>query len=166
MSCEKEMENLAGCLRTAQLLYHDAHQRTSGPTFQQDHAWFGDAYAAAEGDFDRVMEKMLGSGYSAPDLVKLLVHIQQKLGKVNISDDGRPEKYYSIGYKLECAVCELCQQIDRKEQDVGIRNMVGDICDKAQGRKYQIGQRMGGGKKMGSSKGQVGAAISVTIVDQ
>ena len=67
------MEQLAILLKFLDIYVHNAHNLSKGALFFGDHAFLGDIYAEADGDYDDVVERMIGLG-QAVDLVK--VHMQ------------------------------------------------------------------------------------------
>lgn len=127
--------NLVTLLRYMQFYAHIAHNKIGGETFFQDHAFLGELYAGYEGDYDDVVERMIGLDEEL-DLIE--VH------KEAVSDLKVP-KSYDLCFKeiLKCEE-ELCKIIEDiiSECSQGTSQLIGGIADKSEMRQYKLKQRL------------------------
>lgn len=127
--------NLATFLRHMQFYAHIAHNLVGGETFFQDHEFLGELYASYEGDFDAVVERMVGLGERF-DLVK--IHQDAVKG---LDQPGSFNSCFEEILKLEE---KLCANIEKLVPDTtqGTANMLQGIADKSEMRQFKLKQRL------------------------
>lgn len=127
--------NLATVLRAGQVYAHHAHNVCSGPQFFEDHAFFGDVYGKYESDYDDVIERHIGSTGDRPNTIELMgraLELVQDLG-----DD-----YFQGILIIDKSICSICKSMcDSGEYSEGTKQLIGEICNQAEMRKYKIVQR-------------------------
>jgi len=134
------LDLLATNLRTTQLFYHNCHNTVNGIAFASDHSFFGDAYAAVEGDYDSVVERLIGlekevnlSQINAK-AATLLQHVPAQL---------EPSEMFKLALGFEHQLVQTCEKCDKDSSyTAGTRNLVGAIADAAEVRIYKIKQRI------------------------
>lgn len=127
--------NIASLLRFMQLTAHIGHNVLGGATFFQDHGFLGELYAAYEGQYDSIVERMIGTDEEI-DLVKVQ--------KEAVSGLKSPKSYESCFEELlECEV-ELCNMIEKlvKGSSQGTANLIQGIADESESRQYKLKQRL------------------------
>lgn len=127
--------NLASLLRYMQFYAHMAHNLLGGETFFQDHSFLGELYEAYEGEYDDVIERLIGLEED-PDLIQIHKDAVEQLEK--------PESY-KICFKelLKCEE-EICKMIEEivKDSSQGTMQLIGDIANKSEMRQYKLKQRL------------------------
>lgn len=134
-------------LRTMQLYNHQAHNLSSGPSFFADHGAFGDFYGEHESAYDSVAERLIGlAGPNSFNVSSVINGVAEKIGKLSF---GSNEQMFAVSLKLEQELCSIIDKyISAKAIAQGIamtegtRQMLGDLCDKAEVRQYKIKQRL------------------------
>lgn len=133
------MKELAQFYREAQLYAHMAHNMASGPTFFQDHAFFGELYDAYESAYDSIVERMIGLNVEA-DMASLLVEINQKAAK-----DAPPAHSNDACFLYLLAIeSDICKQIAKEvpSSTDGTQNLLQGLADESEKRKFLMGQRL------------------------
>jgi DNA-binding ferritin-like protein len=129
-------------LRAMQLFYHQAHNLAKGASFFADHEALGEFYAAAEGDYDSVIERMIGThGPQSVDLMQIVKGVYTKLKSVPSGNVSENREYFSAGLQMEKELCSLVQSIAPSVSE-GTRQMIGDIADRSEVRQYKLKQRI------------------------
>jgi DNA-binding ferritin-like protein len=131
------MENLASILRFMQLYAHNAHNMSSGLTFMQDHAYFGDLYPAYEDAYDSIIERLIGLD-KEPDLIALNIEAANELQHHGKSDN---DGCFSLILQYEEAVCKLIDKIKESGSE-GTRQLIGELANQSEMRQYKIKQRL------------------------
>lgn len=138
------MLQIAICLRALQLAAHHAHNLCARMPFHQDHEYFGDLYGFAEGSYDNVIERIIGTkGEEGLQLKVILKGVYSKLDKC--PDVGVKENKQFYMFLLEqCKYVndELNSMCKSGEVSEGTRQMLGDIADKMEVHIYKIQQRV------------------------
>lgn len=141
-----EMAVVLGSLRALAILHQTHHWQTSGPGFYGDHLLFERIYGVADGDIDRVAEKMVGLGN--PILVGFSKHV------INLSSFLRTLKEHSTSddfarrsLEAELLFVELVETaMDRLKGagllTRGLEQLLGDVADKHEGVIYLLKQRV------------------------
>jgi hypothetical protein len=133
------LNKLAILLRSEQFYAHHAHNNCSGPTFMQDHEFFGDVYPALEGEYDSVVERMIGTGAQVDtvDLVQKAYDMICKFPKAGNAD------FYKYLLKLELSICiTIDTAIKECKMPSGVEQLIGGIADNSMVRQYKIKQRL------------------------
>lgn len=136
------MLELSVLFRALQLVAHAAHNFSSGATFQEDHAFFGDIYGKSEGYYDSIIERMIGFGYESK--LQLQPYMAQVLSKISCPPVGaRNEEYFKqiLNYCTEASVMidDLCSDPKAPE---GVKQLLGGIADELDVLKYKLQRRL------------------------
>ena len=132
------MHNIAIQLFCLRLFAHRAHHDTQGDTFFSDHKEFGKFYEAYDGEYDSVVERMLGLGDKV-DLAKLNSTGAEKASVHPNEHD--PKKLFAILMSGEKALCTLCTSA-MKSASEGTKNLLAQICDNSEQRQFLMKKRL------------------------
>ena len=137
------MKDLAIHLRCLQLYAHNAHNTVARIVFMQDHEFLAEIYSAAEGNYDDVIERIIGlHGSEALDLKEVQIAAVQKLSTYP-SQVKENSVFFQVILQMEKHTCELVEQLVRNNMvSVGTEQMIGDIADKSEIRQYKLQQRI------------------------
>ena len=135
------MEQLAILLKFLDIYVHNAHNLSKGALFFGDHAFLGDIYAEADGNYDDVVERMIGLG-QAVDLVKVHMQaIQMVQSKPQMVNENK--EYFKIILETNKQICNLVNQLAKDPAIYeGTRQLIGEIANKKEMQNYKIGQRI------------------------
>jgi len=131
------MHNTAIILRALQLYAHNAHNLAKGKTFLQDHEFLGELYPAYEGEYDSIVERMIGLG-EEPDLNDITKQAADAATANEFKDD---ENAFSV---LLVTEKELCSSIEKDMTDAsnGTQNLLQTIADNSEMRQYKLKRRL------------------------
>lgn len=131
------MNSIATFLRFKQLLAHNIHNTTFGPSFFADHAFFGDFYEQASSQYDSVIERMIGLGLPF-DLVNIQKDAVKELEQVQTKDN-----YFILLLSIENELIAEIDQIVKTDKSLsqGTIQLLGDIANQAEINVYKLGQR-------------------------
>jgi DNA-binding ferritin-like protein len=125
--------------RAAQFYAHHCHLVAHGPTFLQDHEWFGELYPAYETAFDRLMEQMIGLRME-PDCHKVLREA------ATLANEMECPKQNADGFKVllnfEKQFRNEIAALMKTEKRDGTQNLLQDLATASDHRTYLIGQRV------------------------
>lgn len=137
------MKELLILLRAMQIYAQNAHQLVKGTPFHSDHAFFGDVYNEVAGDFDDLAERIIGLYGEEPlALQPMLASVVAKLSdapSVGVDDN---KIFYMHQLKMEDSLCKIVERIIAAGVNPGTEQLIGEICNKSEMRKYKIKQRM------------------------
>lgn len=137
------LDNLAIRLRALQLYGHHAHNNCTGKSFFEDHAFFGEVYAAAETDYDSLIERIIGSEGKSVDTISFASEASKLALQCGRDPGDCNANFYQGILKLELSICiyidKLCAANTMPE---GTRQLVGDIANRSMSRQYKIRQRL------------------------
>ena len=137
------MLQLAVLFRAMQLFAHSAHNLCYGPTFHEDHSFFGDSYGKFEGYYDSIIERLVGFGYESHlDLSQIMIEISSKLqGSPSVGATNHDYYVYLLSQCEEaCRYCnEFCKSSELTE---GTKQLLGGIADELEVLKYKISRRI------------------------
>ena len=137
------MKELLILLRSMQIFAQSAHHLCKGQSFHEDHSFFGDTYEAVAGDFDDLAERIIGLyGEEHLQLQPLMAAVVQKLADAPSVGVESNKVYYSYRLKMEENMCKLAEQIIAAGVYPGTEQLIGDMANKAEMRKYKIKQRL------------------------
>lgn len=137
------MKELLVLLRAMQIFSQNAHHLVKGPTFFEDHAFFGDVYDAVADDFDSVAERIIGLyGPEHLDLAPLMAGVVNKLSGAPSVGVESNKVYFEYLLNMEESLCKLTEKIIAAGVYPGTEQLVGEIANKAEMRKYKIKQRL------------------------
>lgn len=137
------MKELLVLLRAMQIFSQSAHHLVKGSSFHSDHSFFGDVYEQVAGDFDSLAERIVGLyGEEHLALQPMLTAVVAKLSdapSIAVEDN---QTFYSHQLKMEESLCKLVEKIIAAGVYPGTEQLIGEIANKAEMRKYKIKQRM------------------------
>lgn len=133
------MNELAIYLRMMQFYSHICHNATSGTTFFEDHAFFGELYAAYETAYDDVVERCIGLGVSI-DLFKLHQSAVNML-EAHKGIKADPKSMFKGVLEQENNMLKLIELAIPKATE-GTKQFLGNLYDQSEMRKYKLGQRV------------------------
>jgi len=137
------MKQLLIQLRTMQLFTHGAHNLCSKVLFFQDHDFFGSVYTVLEGDYDSVLERMIGlHGEESLDYPNLLNAIATKLKPLPSVGVKENSEFFKALLTLEVELCSLIKQTIAKGTTPGTEQLIGEIANQSEMRQYKIKQRI------------------------
>lgn len=137
------MKELLILLRAMQLYAQSAHHLVKGTPFHSDHAFFGSVYEEVAGDFDDLAERIIGLyGEEPMALQPLLVSVVNKLSDAPSTGVEDNKVFYAHQLKMEDSLCKLVEKIVMAGVNPGTEQLIGEICNKSEMRKYKIKQRM------------------------
>lgn len=128
------LQDLAALLRGLQLYAHNAHNLAKGATFLEDHEFLGELYGAYEGEYDTVVELILG------DEGKIdLIATQEDAVAVMKTLKGEAFQDLLTG---ENHIQSVVNDIAKTTKDQGILQTIGTIAESSKVRKYKIGRKL------------------------
>lgn len=137
------MKSILVCLRAMQLFAHSAHNLVSRTPFHQDHEFFGEVYSAMEGDYDDVIERIIGLyGEDSLELKSLLVEVHNKLQDAPSVGVKENSVFYVYLLDKEKYLCSEISNYLKSPVSPGVEQLLGDICNKSEMRQYKIKQRL------------------------
>lgn len=137
------MKELMYLLRAMRIYAQSAHHLVKGTPFHSDHAFFGDVYNQVGDDFDDVAERIVGLyGEEHLNLQNMLQAVMAKLADAPSTGVEDNKVFYSYQLKMEDTLCNLISKIISTGVNAGTEQLIGEICNKAEMRKYKIKQRM------------------------
>lgn len=132
------LQELAVCLRAAQLIAHELHNIVHGPTFFEDHEFLGELYGTYESAYDDVVERAIGLG-EAIDIGKVTNDAVSTYNKSDRSPDGWVETIL----QLEDDIREDVDECMKMGYSNGTQNFLQGIADDSEKRTYKLKQRHG-----------------------
>lgn len=131
------MHNTAIILRALQLYAHNAHNLAKGKTFLQDHEYLGELYSAYEGEYDSLVERMIGIG-EEPDLNEITKEAADAATANEFKDNDNAFSVLLVTEK------ELCSSIEKDMTDAsnGTQNLLQTIADNSEMRQYKLKRRL------------------------
>lgn len=137
------MKELLVLLRSMQMFAHSAHHLVARAPFHADHEFFSSVYKEAESDFDGVAERIIGTmGEEHMELSSLMMGVMANLKGAPSVGVKENSSFYMFQLALEDKLCALVASIVSQDVSPGIEQLVGDICNRAEMRKYKIKQRL------------------------
>ncbi len=137
------MKELLILLRAMQLYSQNAHHLVKGMTFQQDHDFFGSVYDAIAVDYDSVVERIIGLfGEEHLQLQPILAAVVTKLSGAPSTPVENNKVFYEYQLQMEESLCKLCEQIIKAGVYPGTEQLIGEIANQSEMRKYKIKQRL------------------------
>ncbi|MCE2717160.1 MAG: hypothetical protein LW696_07800 [Alphaproteobacteria bacterium] len=137
------MKELLVLLRAMQIFAQNAHHLVKGTPFHSDHAFFGDVYDTVADDFDSLAERIVGLYGEEPlALQSMMAAVVAKLGDAPSVGAEDNKVFYAHQLKMEESLCKLVEKIIAAGVYPGTEQLIGEIANKAEMRKYKIKQRM------------------------
>lgn len=138
------MLQLVILFRSMQMFSHSAHLLCARTVFFQDHEFFGSVYGQAEGYFDSLSERMIGSGQEEQlKLQSVMSAVTQKLASAPCCGVKENKEYYSF---LLSQCDEACKAIEPLCKSSGLSqgtiNLLAGIADELEVLKYKISRRI------------------------
>lgn len=131
------MKGIAVILRALQLYAHNAHNLAKGATFFEDHEYFGELYAAYEGEYDSIVEMMIGG----EEKVDLCAITEKACELACASTPKDNDEAFSVIYETEKSLKKELES-EMEKQDLGAQNLIQQIAQNSRDRCYKIGQRL------------------------
>lgn len=133
--------NPAVLARILQLYYHNCHNLISGETFFQDHSFMGDSYEAFEAVYDRFVEYYIATfGKEAFDTKAVITAVSERVAEIEVEKMCCCDMYKK-GLELEQELYDHLETLNAKAP-IGLQNMIGDVAEQLDIRKYKIQQRL------------------------
>lgn len=138
----KDMTVLASYLRSMQLYYHHVHHHLSGPSFFADHEHAADSYSAVEGQFDSVVERIIGThGCDTLDLNEMLARVAKYL-KGAPGVEASSIDFWRHALRMEESLQKMTEALC-KSADEADKQLISTIGDVSKSRGYQLKRRIG-----------------------
>lgn len=131
------MKAIAIQLRALQLFAHNAHNLAKGDTFFADHEFLGELYAAYEGEYDSVVERMIGLSGTA-DLAGINRAACEMATKISADT---PSLNFTAIQAFEAALRSQIEIVMPKAT-AGTQNLIAGIADNSEVRSYKISRRI------------------------
>ena len=137
------MLQLAILFRSLQLISHHAHNLCYGPTFFEDHEFFGELYGKSEGYYDSIIERLIGLGYENSLQLEQIIQ-----GSLKMIESLPSDKMNTQIYLIKCAklIKEACDMIDEfcksGKLTEGTKQLIGGMADELEVVSYKIQRRM------------------------
>lgn len=141
MNTAESVTQLAAYLRGMQLYYHHVHHHISGTAFFSDHEFAAGSYAAAEGAFDSVAERIIGNyGCETLELVPLVTKATSFLKKAP-GTEASPEEMLHYALRMEVSLVALTEKLCKgaDEADKQLFSTIGDV---SKVRIYKLKRRL------------------------
>jgi DNA-binding ferritin-like protein len=130
------MIELAILYRVLNLYSHHAHNLTKGPTFFEDHEFFGSLYATADDYYDQIIERFIGTESDNVDLCEIIKEAHSLLESCN-------DKYFDTCLVL---IEEIIKHIDSISKSgkisVGTQNLIQGQADALEVIVYKLKRKM------------------------
>ena len=138
------MKELLIHFRVLSMFSQHAHQLAKGPLFFQDHCFLGEVYEAANSDYDAVSERIIGTmGCEHVNLHEIARSAFKELLKLPANEVKQNSEFFEVILELESKTCMLVDQICKEEStSEGTKQLVGEMSNQAEARKYKIKQRL------------------------
>lgn len=133
------MDHIAIQLRALQFLAHRAHNVVKGPTFMQDHEFLGELYPAYEGEYDDVVERVIGLGTEQLNISK----VNQEAARISAvyEKSTDPDVFFRVLLQGEKDLCALIKKAVPSATD-GTQNLLQGIADSSEKRIFKLKQRL------------------------
>lgn len=135
---------LAAHLQAMKLCAHNAHHIASRVAFFADHEAFGDIYGALDGDFDSVMERMVGLfGPESANLQMLMAQVAAKTQMCPSTKAPDNSALFSYHLQLEKELVSLVEMICKSSEcKESTKQMISEIGNQSEIRQYKLQQRI------------------------
>lgn len=129
------MHDLAVLYKLMNFYFHNAHNLISGPTFLEDHAFFGDLYSSADENYDAIVERIIGNDEEL-DLVSIAKESVNLLDKLD-------DNYYENALVLLEESVKLIDEISKSGKvDVADQNLIQGQADATKIFIYKIKRKL------------------------
>lgn len=127
--------------RILQLYYHYCHQLTHGKSFFADHEFLGGSYEDLTGQYDRLVENYIGVfGRSKFETKAVNTVVCETLNEHKVEEMCCCEML-EVAQELEAEFYKDLESLN-KAASLGLQNVIGDLAESAEVRKYKIQQRL------------------------
>jgi len=129
--------------RAMQIFTHSCHNLCSGKEFHQDHEFFGELYAAAEGRYDSLVERCIGLfGENELGIQNILSRVSNELSSAP-SVGYKNEEFYKYSLKLCDKILKKIESLAKGGQlSQGTINLIVGHADAFEVDVYKINQRL------------------------
>lgn len=132
------LHGLATAYRAAQFYAHFCHHACHGPTFMQDHSFFGELYSAYESAYDDLMERSIGLGGS-PNYASITKDAADTFA--GYAGDTKVQDMYQTVHDTELEIRHLIDS-SLEGQSQGTTNFLQGLADESEQRTYKLAQRL------------------------
>ena len=138
------MREILKQLRLIQLFTHGAHNFCARTPFHSDHEFFGSVYSSVEGDYDSVLERIIGlHGEEAVQYPTLHVEVAQRLQQLPSVGVKENSTFYQALLQLDAELCAKINEVIKVGSvSPGTEQTLGSICESTEIRDYKIKQRI------------------------
>lgn len=130
-----DLINLATLYRAINLYAHHAHNMTSGETFLQDHAFFGEIYAKMDDFYDDCIERHIGTTDDSVDLADIMDRVNHM---ISMSDSNYFDTILSA---LDNALDKI-ESLAKSDLSQGTINLVVGQADQIEVIIYKLKRRL------------------------
>lgn len=130
------MFDLLVIYRAMNLYIHHAHNLTKGDEFFQDHEFFGELYAKADGFYDDIIERMIGLGDENIPLLDISMAVNKLL--MSKSSDFLGQSLFFI----QEAIKKIEDLGKNDKLSIGTQNLLAGQADVLEVYIYKIKRRM------------------------
>lgn len=137
------MKELAILLRAMQIYGHNTHNLVGRTPFFSDHEFFGSTYSELEGDYDSVVERIIGlygeEAVGFPTLMDSVAAYIKTCPSVGVKENS---VFFQHQLGLEQKLCAKISEVIAAGTTPGTEQTLGTICEKSEIRQYKIKQRL------------------------
>jgi len=127
--------------RAMQLYYHYCHNLAYGPSFHEDHSFFGSTYAELESDYDTLVEYFISSfGNSKFKTAKISELVHEQLEELNV-ESMDCKAMYTKAIDLETQYQKYLKNANSKAT-LGLQNTIQGLATKSDVRLYKMRQKI------------------------
>lgn len=131
------MLELISSFRALQMVAHHAHHLVKGPSFFEDHSFFGKLYNKADEYYDNVAERFIGLGFESHfNLGEILAKVAEK----SVVDADHYKNVLNLINGIDEVINDMTASGLLSE---GTVQLLGDIADNLEVYKYKINRRVG-----------------------
>lgn len=137
-----EMKELLATLQALEMYYKTGHWQVKNTIYYSDHLLLDRLSEEAGQRIDQVAEKAIGidNDVTVVNLPEILKKVFEKTRTLPYAPSENV-KFFEAALTIEKQLIALCTAVEAKSS-VGVKNMLGDICDEAESRIYLIQQRV------------------------
>lgn len=137
------MKELLYLLRAMHIYSHNCHHLVKGPLFFGDHGFFGSTYESLLSDYDNVAERIVGMYGEEPlQLQELMTQVTLKLQGSPSTGTPDDKVFFEHQLQLENKLTDLITKIVQVGVSNGTEQLITEISNKSEPRKYFIKQRL------------------------
>ena len=128
--------DLAILFRALNLYSHHAHNMASGLTFFEDHEFFSEIYSFADGVYDDLIERQIGTVNDKINLIEIVSEASEMISKMK-------ENYFiTVLVLLEKSINDIDELCKDENISGGTKNLLEGHADKIETFIYKIKRRI------------------------